>query len=94
LGPHDTTTTIDAWDASTGGNYRWRCGRQGEEIPAFYGSFHEVRENERIVQTQGYEPFPDAVVLETITFEDLGDGRTRVTSTTLVDSLETRDGII
>ena len=38
-------------------------------------------------------PTSDGVSLETATFEDLG-GRTRVTTTSLVDSFEARDGIL
>jgi hypothetical protein len=35
---------------------------------------------------------PDAVALETMTFEDLGDGRTRLHAFSLCDSFEARDG--
>jgi uncharacterized protein YndB with AHSA1/START domain len=34
---------------------------------------------------------PDGVALETLTFEDLGDGRTRLHAQSLVDSFEDRD---
>ena len=37
---------------------------------------------------------PDGVCLETVTFEDLGDGRTRATSLSVVDTMESRDGMI
>ena len=62
--------------------------RDGEEIATFYGSFHEVRSNERIVQTFTWEGAPDGVSLETMSFVDLGDGRTRIESVSVVDSLE------
>lgn len=94
LGPHDLPTRIDSWDARTGGSYRFASCRDGEEIATFYGSFHELRPNERLVQTFTYEGFPDGVSLETITFDDLGDGRTRVTSLSVVDTMETRDAMI
>ena len=68
---------IDHWDARTGGSWRtYGPGLDGEEY-AFHGSFHEVRDD-RLVQTFTYEGFPDSVALETMTFEDLGDGRTRL----------------
>ena len=35
---------------------------------------------------------PDDVALETMTFEDLGDGRTRLHAFSLCDSFEARDG--
>ena len=45
----------------------------------------------RIVQTFTYEGEPDGVALETLWFEDLGDGRTRLHAQSLVDSFESRD---
>ena len=54
--------------------------RAVEEIAAFYGSFHEIRPGERLVQTFTWEGMPDGVSLETMTFTDLGDGRTRMSS--------------
>ena len=46
------------------------------------------------MQTFTYEGMPDGVALERLVFEDLGDGRTRLTSTSLVDSFESRDGFV
>jgi uncharacterized protein YndB with AHSA1/START domain len=94
LGPKSTEMRIDDWDARTGGQYRYAAVRDGEEIAAFYGSFHEVRPNERLVQTFTWEGMPDGVSLETMTFEDLEDGRTRTIGLSVVDSFEARDGII
>ncbi len=37
---------------------------------------------------------PDGVALERLVFEDLGDGRTRLISTSLVDSFEGRDAFV
>jgi uncharacterized protein YndB with AHSA1/START domain len=94
LGPKDITMQIDTWDARTGGSYRYSARRNGAEIASFYGSFHELRPVERLVQTFTYEGVPDGVCLETVTFEDLGDGRTRATSLSVVDTMESRDGMI
>ena len=46
---------------------------------------------DRIVQTFTWEGMPDDVALETLTFEDLGDGRTRLHAPSLCDSFEARD---
>jgi uncharacterized protein YndB with AHSA1/START domain len=94
LGPRSVTTRIDNWDARTGGSYRYVAERDGEEIASFYGSFHEVRPNERLVQTFTWEGMPDGVSLDTMTFEDLGNGRTRVVGLSVVDSMEARNAII
>ncbi len=94
LGPRSITTRIENWDARTGGSYRYTAERDGEEVASFYGSFHEVRPNERLVQTFTWEGMPDGVSLDTMTFEDLGNGRTRVVGLSVVDSMEARDAIV
>jgi uncharacterized protein YndB with AHSA1/START domain len=43
------------------------------------------------VQTFTFDGQPDGVALETLRFEDLGDGRTRLHAQSLVDSFEGRD---
>jgi uncharacterized protein YndB with AHSA1/START domain len=94
LGPASTEMKIDHWDATTGGSYRYTAWRGGEQVAAFYGSFHEVRPGERLVQTFTWEGMPDGVSLETMTFTDLGNGRSRTTGVSVVDSFEARDGIL
>ena len=88
-GPNSLTTRVDQWDARSGGSFRFVSSRDGEEY-AFRGCFHEIRPD-RIVQTFTYEGDPDGVALETLWFEDLGDGRTRLRTQSLVDSFESRD---
>ena len=88
-GPNSLQTRIDQWDARSGGSFRFVSSRDGEEY-AFRGCFHEIRPD-RIVQTFTYEGDPDGVALETLWFEDLGDGRTRLRTQSLVDSFESRD---
>lgn len=94
LGPRSISTDIEVWDARTGGEYRYSAVRDGEVIASFYGSFHEVRPNERIVQTFTYTGFPDGVSLEIGIFTDLGDGRTRVDNLAIVATLEDRDAML
>lgn len=93
LGPRNHHMVIDQYDCHTGGAWRYRTSIEDGEV-SFYGSFHEVRPNERIVQTFTFDGYPDGVSLETMTFEDLGDGRTRITGMSLVESLESRDMIM
>ena len=93
LGPRRLAMEIDEYDARTGGSYRYvHRDSDGSEY-RFRGVFHEVRPTERIVQTFTYEEYPDGVSLETAVFEDL-DGRTRVTTTSVMDSIERRDAMI
>lgn len=92
-GPNGYLNDIETFDCRTGGSYRYKTTGEGWE-GWFRGSFHEVRPNSVIIQTFNYEDIPDGVSLDRIEFEDLGDGRTRLTSTSLVDSFEGRDAFI
>ena len=89
VGPNAMDTRIEHWDARTGGSWRFVSVREGEEY-AFRGCFHEVR-RDRIVQTFTFEGEPDSVALETLWFDDLGNGRSRLRTQSLVDSFEGRD---
>ncbi len=89
IGPNAADTRIGHWDARTGGSWRYTARLSGAEY-AFHGCFHDVRPD-RIVQTFTYEGEPDGVALETVWFEDLGGGRSRLRSQSLVDSFEGRD---
>ena len=93
LGPRRHEMRVDTWDCRTGGSYRYVHASDGNEF-GFHGCFHEVRPSEVIVQTFTYEGFPDSVSLERVVFEDLGNGRTRLTATSLVDSFEARDAFV
>jgi uncharacterized protein YndB with AHSA1/START domain len=92
-GPRDHEMRVDHYDCRTGGSYRYVHVHEGNEY-GFYGSFHEVRPDELIVQTFTFEGFPDGVALEKLVLEDLGGGRTRLTATSLVDSFEGRDAFV
>lgn len=93
-GPRGTEMTVEHYDCRTGGSYRFlHTTCEGFEA-WFHGSFHEVRPTELIVQTFTFEGFPDHVALEKLVFEDLGDGRTRLVGTSLVDSFADRDAFV
>ena len=94
LGPDGYEIDIEAYDFRAGGQWRYvhRSPDGGEY--GFHGVFHAVRENEMAIQTFEYEGFPDVVSLDSITFEDLGDGRTRIHGHTVFPSLEARDGMV
>lgn len=93
IGPRRLETRIDRFDCRTGGSWRFAQVEEGAEY-GFYGSFHEVRPARLIVQTFTFEGVPDGVALEKLTLEDLGNGRTRLVATSLVDSFEARDAIL
>ncbi|HUR49842.1 MAG TPA: SRPBCC family protein [Acidimicrobiales bacterium] len=93
LGPRGIDMKVDHYDCRTGGSYRFIHISDGEEH-GFHGCFHDVRADELIVQTFTWEGLPDGVALERLAFEDLGNGRTRIVGTSLVDSFEARDAIL
>jgi uncharacterized protein YndB with AHSA1/START domain len=90
IGPGNRRPTLTHWDPTNGGSWSYELD-EGDDTQAFRGSFHTVRAD-RIVQTFTWEGMPDSVALETLTFEDLGDGRTRLHAQSLCDSFEARDG--
>jgi uncharacterized protein YndB with AHSA1/START domain len=92
VGPNSVSARIDHWDCRTLGSYRYLAAHEGGE-EAFRGTFPEVSEN-RIVQTFTWGGMPQAVALETLWLEDLGDGYTRLHTQSLCDSFEGRDGML
>jgi uncharacterized protein YndB with AHSA1/START domain len=94
LGPNGYEMDIERWDFTTQGGYRYvHRNPEGEEY-AFNGTFHTVRDNEFAVQTFEFDGMPDVVAVESMTFEDLGDGRTRLRGWSTYPSVEARDGMV
>ncbi len=94
LGPNGYEMDLERWDFTTQGGYRYvHRGPDGDEY-WFNGTFHTVRDNEFAVQTFEFEGFPDVVAIESMTFEDLGDGRTRLRGWSTYPSVEARDGMV
>ena len=80
-------------DLRPGGKWRF-IGRSPEgDIPAFYGEFREIVAPERIVQTEIFEPFPDAPAVNTTVLSE-ENGKTRVTVTSVYPSKDIRDMVL
>lgn len=94
LGPNGYEMTIERWDFVPQGGYRYVHTTPEGESYGFNGTFHSVRENEFAIQTFEFEGYPDVVAIESITFEDLGDGRSRIRVHSAYPSLESRDGMV
>jgi len=94
VGPTSIGTTVEEWDATTGGRWRYSAHRDGERVAGFFGSFHEVREPSRLVQTFTWDGDPDGVSLETMTFTDLPGGRCRIDALSVFPSVEARDAMV
>lgn len=76
MGPRGTTVSLDRFDAVTGGAFRYVVEAANGGSWAFHGSYHEVVPG-RIVHTWEYDDDPGAT-LETLTFVDLGGGRSAI----------------
>ena len=84
---------IERDEVERGGH--WRFVEHGPEgVSGFEGRYREVTPPERIVQTFEWDGMPGYVAINTATFEDLGDGRTRVVTTSLFHTTEERDGML
>jgi uncharacterized protein YndB with AHSA1/START domain len=94
LGPNGYEMDIERYDFTSGGGYRYlHRNPEGQEF-AFNGVFHVVRENDFAIQTFEFDGFPDVVSIESLTFQDLGNGRTRLRAHAVYPSLEARDGMV
>jgi uncharacterized protein YndB with AHSA1/START domain len=87
------TLVIERLEVERGGH--WRFVEHGPDgVHGFEGRFREVTPPERLVQTFEWDGMPGYVVINATTFEDLGDGRTRVVTTSLFHTTEERDGML
>jgi uncharacterized protein YndB with AHSA1/START domain len=94
LGPGKYRMDLGSWDFTSGGSWAYtHTGPDGDEY-RFRGVFHTVRENEFAIQTFEFEGYPDVVAIESMTFEDLGDGRSRLRLHSTYPSVESRDGMV
>jgi len=93
IGLPDMETRVEHWDARTGGSWRY-VATLGEFSATFWGCFHELRENELVVQTQTYDGTPDRVSLDRLIIEAIGSDRTRIVVTSLHESFEDRDALV
>ena len=80
-------------EVERGGHWRYvEHSPSGEH--GFEGRYREVVPQERISRTFEWDGMPGYVIVETATFEDLGDGRTKVVSDSLFHTTEERDGML
>jgi len=89
----DSTTTVDKMEVREGGRWRFVEREPGGNEYGFHGVYHAIVSPERIVQTFEFEGLPGHVLLETATFEE-HDGKTRLTSQSVFQSVEDRDGMV
>jgi uncharacterized protein YndB with AHSA1/START domain len=84
---------IERLEVERGGHWRF-VEHSDHGVHGFEGRYAEVTPPERVVQTFEWDGMPGHVALETATLEDLGDGRTRLVTTSLFLTTQDRDGML
>jgi len=84
---------IERMEVERGGHWRF-VEHSPDGVHGFEGRYREVTPPERVVQTFEWDGMPGHVIIEHITLEDLGDGRTKVTNVSLFHTTEERDGML
>jgi uncharacterized protein YndB with AHSA1/START domain len=84
---------IERMELRRGGHWRF-VEHSPDGVHGFEGRYREVTPPERIVQTFEWDGMPGHVAVETMTLEDLGDGRTRIVTLSLFHTTEERDGML
>jgi uncharacterized protein YndB with AHSA1/START domain len=96
-GQKGSTLPVCEMDFRPGGAWRFvEHAADGNEY-GFRGEYREIVSPERIAWTFEFEGLPGHVCLETMVFEDVEQGqrrRTRITGTTVFDSIEDRNGMV
>jgi uncharacterized protein YndB with AHSA1/START domain len=88
--------TVCEIDLRVGGKWRYAMVTPDGTEVAFHGDYVEIVPDERIVAREIYEGVPDgsAEELNTQTFEDAGEGRTKLTLLIQAPSKDARDALI
>ena len=92
-GPRGFTMPVCEIDLRVGGAYRFvQKGPDGAEY-GFRGEYREIVPPERIGWTFEFEGTPGSISVDTMTLTE-EDGKTTITSTSVFDSVEQRDGML
>jgi uncharacterized protein YndB with AHSA1/START domain len=84
---------VEKFEFQRGGH--WRFVEHGPEgTHGFEGRYREIAPPERVVQTFEWDGMPGHVIIETMTLEDLGDGRTKLVTVSLFHTTQERDGML
>jgi uncharacterized protein YndB with AHSA1/START domain len=84
---------VERMELVRGGHWRF-VEHSDHGVHGFEGRYREVTPPGRIVQSFEWDGMPAHSCLETMTLEDLGDGRTKLVTTSLFMTVEDRDGML
>jgi len=84
---------IERFEFERGGH--WRFVEHSEHgVHGFEGRYREIVPAERIVSSFEWDGMPAHVLIQTLTLEQLADGRTKLVSTSLFHTAAERDGMM
>jgi uncharacterized protein YndB with AHSA1/START domain len=84
---------IERMELERGGHWRF-VEHSPDGVHGFEGRYREIVPPERLVMTFEWDGMPAHVIIEHVTLEDLGDGRTKVVTRSLFHTAEERDGML
>lgn len=84
---------IEKMEMHRGGHWRFVEHADGQEH-GFEGRYREVTPMDRIVSTFEWDGMPGHVIVNDVSLHDLGDGRTKVVTSSLFFTTEDRDGML
>ncbi|HEV8191303.1 MAG TPA: SRPBCC family protein [Ktedonobacterales bacterium] len=93
LGPRNMTMRIDRYENWDGGYWRFVHTDESGKEAGFHGVMHGTPSPAGVTRTFEYEGYPGHVSLETLTFEE-HDGKTRIRTNSVFQSVEDRDGMV
>lgn len=88
---HELDVVCD--EQKRGGHWRY-VEHTSKGAEGFEGRYREVTPQDRIVRTFEWDGMPAHVIIESLEFHDLGDGRTRIVNTMSFHTPEERDGML
>jgi len=84
---------IERFEFERGGHYRF-VEYSDHGVHGFEGRYREIVPFERIVSSFEWDGMPAHVAIQTMTLEQLADGRTQLVSTALFHTTAERDGML
>jgi uncharacterized protein YndB with AHSA1/START domain len=84
---------IERLEVERGGHWRF-VEHSADGVHGFEGRFREISPPDRLVWTFEWDGMPGYVAVDATELEDLGDGRTKVITTSLFHTTEERDGML
>ncbi|MDF1504888.1 SRPBCC family protein [Roseisolibacter sp. H3M3-2] len=85
---------VERDEVERGGHWRYVEHTPEGELHGFEGRYREVVPMERVSRTFEWDGMPGYVVIENMTLEDAGDGRTRMVTVSQFYSQMERDGML